>query len=256
MNFISTNFVFDGISSEDMGIYLIKTNSGMIDSEFMAEREIISEQINGNQTPYIYSDKFRPFRYKMQLSPLEGIWTNELKGKVSRWLNNGKFNEFYTYDDIDRRYFITYMGSPQLNITGNLQGWIDIEFLNLDCYIRSNVYEKIYDLSAINSPTVITFENLGDNPLLPELWIEKVTDGDLSIQNLSDGGKTLTITGLFNNETVFIDNKERQIRSNLPNRHLFDACNKNYLKFGYGINSLQVSSKCKLKFRYRFEYNA
>jgi len=255
MSFISTRFVFDGIHSEDMGIHLIKTSSGMIEKQFSGEREILSEIVLGNNTPYYFGQRINPLRLKLILSPLEGEWTSELKSSIMRWLSNGKFNEFYSVDDVDRRYFLTYIGSPTLSITGLNQGWLEIEFQNMDCYVRSPVLQNVFDLSKISTPTIIEVENLGDTVIYPtDLYIQKIGTGDVSIKNLIDGGREFKFTGLENNEEIYVNNIDRYIKTSVPNIYRYDSFNGNYLRLKYGVNRLLVEGKCKLNIEYRYEY--
>lgn len=250
--FINTTFVFNGVKSEDLGIHLIKPSGGFLEGQFFAEREIVSEMIPGNHTPYIFGERRQPLRFSVHLSPLEGTWTSELKSLVSRWLNNGKFNEFYSTDDLNRRYFVTYIGSPTLHQSGNMQGWIEVEFLNIDCYVRSPVHQQLFEIN--NGYTIIEIENIGDTLTFPKVWIRKIGQGDLKIRSISDGGRTFEIRNLKNNEVIFVDNKNRMIETNIPDRYLYDQFNDNYLSLVYGVNRLEVIGNCKLKFEYQYEF--
>lgn len=253
-SFISTHFVFDQIKSEDMGIHLIKPSGGLIEGSFWGEREIISESIQGNPTPYIYGQKIHPLRFTLHFSPMEKEWTSELKNKVSRWLNNGKFNEFYSVDDIDKRYFITYTGFSSLNQTGTAHGYIAVDFLNLDGYVRSPVYTKNFDLSAIVQSQVIELNNYGDTTIFPNMHIKKIGRGDLFISNLSDQGRTFKLIDLNDQEVIHINNKHRSIETSVPDRYIYNHFNGNYLNLVYGINRLQVTGACQLNFEYRYEF--
>lgn len=238
-----------------MGISLIKTETGLIESQFFGERELSYEMIPGNNTPYYFGEKINPIRITLKLSPLEGEWTSELKDRVTMWLNNGKFNEFYSTDDKDRIYYLTYIGSPSLHRTGNHQGYIEVEFQNIDCYVRSQVYEDIFDFSNISGSTLLKTYNRGSNPLLyPKMWIEKVGRGDLIIRNRNDGNKEFKFTDLLNGENVYIDNKYKIIETDIPDRYIWNQFNNNYLQWVYGLNTLEITGKCKLKFNYRYEF--
>lgn len=254
MSFISTHFVYNGVQSQSMGIHLIKDSTGMIERQFFGDREIVSEQVFGNDTPYVYGFKNKPFPVKLQLSPLEGEWTSELKNKVSRWLNNGKYNEFYSMDDAERRYYLTYLSSPTLKLTGTQQGWLDINFENIDCYVRSPYIHKLFDLSTMTSST-IQLANQGGSLLYPEeITIQKIGNGNIEIINLSEGGRSFKFTGLFDQEIVTIQNKERHIQTNISNTYRHDAFNGNYLRLMYGINQLQVIGACKISLKYQHEF--
>jgi phage-related protein len=235
-----------------MGIYLVKMNSGFMESQFFGERQLKSDTISGRRTPYYYGDEVQPLKIKLQLSPLGDKWTPELKDNVTRWLNNGKFNKFFSYDDPNRIYYLTYVGSPTLNVTGQNQGYIEIEFQNIDCYVRSNVESTQFDLSGITSPAIVEVLNLGNETILPDIYITKKTEnGSVSICNLSNGGLTSTVTGLFIDEELTLDGENRKIITANPNLYRYDTFNKTYMRLVYGVNRLQITGKCHLKINFR-----
>ena len=260
MAFISTLFSYNGIRSDQMGISLVHMESGpLLQSQFWGDIEIISELIPGNNTPYIYGQRINPLRVKLTLSPLDGYWTSELKSAVTRWLNNGKFNEFYSTDDIDRIYYLAYVGSSELHETGNKQGYIDVEFQNIDCYVRSPVMEKNFHLQNLgNNSTIIELEVKGDEKIYPKIFIQKIGAGDIEIKNLSYGEGTFRLNNLYDNEIVIVDGKNRTIESNIPDRLLYDNFSGYYLKFAPNIlgdgsvQRLRITGACKLKFVYRY----
>jgi|GEM_PF-5648739 len=254
MAFIDATFSYNGITSDSMGVWLVKTSTDLMESQLFGDRSISYDTIPGRQTPYYYNETLSPFRVKLQLAPIDGLWTDELKERLSRWLNNGRFNEFYSTDDIDKRYFLTYIGSPSLNVTGNNEGYADIEFQNIDCYVRTPIYNQIFDLSAIGStPTLIEIRNLGDECMKPVLEIKKVGAGSLSVVNLSDGGLDFKFNNLQNAETLWVDNGNRQILSD-KNVLRYDDFSGNYMSMPYGVNRLSVTGACQLSFRYRHLY--
>jgi len=256
LSFNSMNFSYGGIRNDVMGVYLVKMSTGFIEKSFFGEREVVSTAISGNNTPYIYGERVQPFRLKLQLSPMEGHWTSELKSKVSRWLNNGKFNEFYSTDDINRRYFITYVGSPTLLSTSLGQGYIEVEFINIDCYVRSPVMEKIYHINNSNGTKEIEITNLGDTNIFPTLHIHKIGNGRLEIKNRSNGNSLSQINNLLDKELLFINGKEKYIETSISNTYRYKDFNNNYLSLVYGVNKIEIIGNCKLKFEYRYEYSS
>ncbi|RXZ83370.1 hypothetical protein EBB07_06030 [Paenibacillaceae bacterium] len=254
MSFHEMHFQYDGMKSSDMGVCLISTSTGLKERPFFADRELNFELIPNNDTPYYYSTKTQPFRISLQLAPLDGKWTSELKSSVSRWLNNGKFNEFYTTDDINRVYFLMHTGSPTLHTTSSNEGYIQIEFINIDCYARSQERKEIYEVKSNNQATIIETVNVGDAPLYPVLQIQKFGAGDISIRNLHDGGQVFSFTNIDNMEELYVDCQHRYIRTSLMNTYRYDDFSGYYLKLPYGKNRLEVSGKCKLSIAYRYKF--
>jgi phage-related protein len=251
---LDINFYYNGKSSEEIGVYLVSLESGLQTRPYLAEREIISEQIMGNDIPYVYGVRYNPLTFKLTLSCLEGAWTFEKRREIARWLDIQQFAEFYTADNPSQIYYLMYHGGIDLSYDGELKGYIELEMVNISPYTYSPVYIEKYDLSTISSPTFIEFTNKGDNDLKPEIWIYKIGAGDLSIINYSNGGKEFKFTSLADKETLYVDCFNRHIETDIPLTYRYDNFNGEYLVLPRGVNRLLVSSKCQLKFRYQFEF--
>lgn len=249
---IGEQFYFNNQSSDDLGIYLVKLDTGYIRHPFLSDKEIISEQIPGNDIPYVYDVRRKPLKVTLTLSCIEGVWTTEKRRQIARWLDNDEYSLFYSVDDPNKWYYLQYVGGIDLNTNGNLQGYIEVEFENISPYTYSPVYNKAFDFSTITSPTQFEFINYGDNDLFLELEILKNGDGDISIINTSDEGREFKFVNLANQETVYVDNKKRDIISDLG-VYRYDNFNGNYLRLKRGVNSLQINGSCILNLRYQFE---
>lgn len=249
----STDFYYNGEYSVDKGIYLVKLDSGFITDPFLPESETISDRVPGNDTPYYYETRKRQLRVPLIFSCLEGYWTLEKRREIARWLDTKNYEEFYSADDVDKRYYLKYDGGIDLQTNGNQQGYIEVNFINIDESAYSPIYVDNYDLSTITEPTTIEFNNDGDDDLLPELQILKYGAGDFKITNLTNGGKVFLFSGLNDQETVYIDNKLRHIETDIPDFSRFDSFNGNYLDLVYGVNTLQIEGAAKLTFRYQYK---
>lgn len=250
----SIYFSYDGIKSSDLGIYLVKMDNGFIRDAFLGDREILMDKIVGNETPYVYGTNDSALTYTLQLSCLEGYWTLEKRREIARWLDRKKFCEFFSADYPEKIFYFQYQGGIDLHTNGLQQGYIEVEMLNISPYSYSPVYQEVFDLSTITSPSVIELPNKGDEILKPELWIQKYGQGSVSIKNLSDGGREFLINNLSDTETVYFDNERRHIETDLPLYYRYDDFNGNYLELpAYSISRLQVSGACKLLFKYQFK---
>lgn len=250
----SVFFTYDGVKSEDMDVWLVNMQNGLIGETFLSEREIVSETIFGNPIPYVYGIQHKPFSLKLTIALRDGkLWTTEKRREIARWLDVRRFAEFYSADDVDKRYFLMLEGGSELFTNGAKQGYVDLTFRSISPYCYSPVYDKWYDLSSISGPKTVAFDNLGDTDLYPhEMWIEKRGNGPFQIKNLSDGGRLFAFASLQDGETVYVQNDDRHIATSLANTHRFDAFNGNYLKLVYGKNELEISGAAKIKLRYRF----
>ncbi|WP_160645374.1 phage tail domain-containing protein [Chengkuizengella marina] len=249
----STYFSYNGIRSETMGVQLVKTKPGLIGEPYLPDKEIILERNIGEPISYIYGYQDNPAKYKITLTLDDGLyWTTVKRREIARWLDCGKFAEFYSVDDVNKLYFLCLEGDSELITNGNQQGYVELTFLSISPYTYTQKYQKIYDLSDISEPTTIEFDNLGDVSLFPELNILKYGDGELQITNLSNEGRVFLFSELFDGETVNMDNKKRLIQTSDPDLYRYDSFNMNWLELVYGSNKLEVKGACKIVFNYRF----
>jgi hypothetical protein len=110
-----------------------------------------------------------------------------------------------------------------------------------------------YDFSNSDVSTV-EISNYGDKTILPEVYITKITDGDISIINLSNNQPVFEFVSLLDNEELYVNGENEIIETNLSDVWRFDNFSDNYLELPYGKNILQIKGKCKIKFQYRYKF--
>lgn len=244
------NFYFNGKWASDLGITLVSLNSGLKKESFMSEREIISESIPSNPVPYVFGVQNSPKEFTLVLASLTNAWTTAKRREIARWLDTENFEEFYSEDDTNKRYYFMYKGGIDLNYDAELKGYIEVQMLNVSPYAYSPSTSFMLDCT-LQSPTLYTFNNDGDMILKPELSIYKVGSGNVSIINNSNNGKEFKFTGLADKETVYIDNQNPYIQSDIPLTLRYDNFNQNYLELLVGTNNLSVTGSCKITFSYQ-----
>jgi len=244
----STNFYYNGEYSMDYGVYLVKTND-MQETPFLCEKEIIEENIAGNDVPYFYGINRKPITLKIALSCLEEQWTLEKRRQVARWFSQDNYKLFYAEDEPDKWCYCQYVGGINLKHNYALQGTMEIELRTNAPYWFSPLYQEQYDLSTSTSPYEFDFINNGDLSVEPELWIEKVADGDVTIQNMS--GSSFTMSDLDDGETVYIDHAKLHIETDAYGLYRFNNFSGDYLSLGRGVSKLKVTGKCILSLRWQ-----
>ena len=247
----SEYFVFDGINSSELGVYLVNVESGLLTHKFLAEKEIISETIQGNDMPYVYGNTKRPLVINITLSTLDGKWTFEKRRELARLLDVDYFAKFYRADEQSKIYYLQYIGGIDLTHNACENGYLTMQMQNISAYTYSPVYIETILHDGV-TPEIYNFTNNGDANLYPEMSITKIGDGDLSIVNLSNGGKEFKFTGLLDNEILTVDNLNHDIETDVPLTTRYDNFNNEYLELPRGVNRLEVSSPCEITFRYQF----
>lgn len=100
---------------------------------------------------------------------------------------------------------------------------------------------------------IITFVNSGHKPIRPEMWLKKIGNGDVEIVNQRTG-KSFKMTGLADNETLYINGKLEQIKTDIPATYRFNNHNGVFVECVRGHNKLKVIGACEIRFRYQFTY--
>jgi phage-related protein len=233
-----------------MGLINVNISNGLQDEPFYGGREIIEEIIPGRKKPYFYDIRESPLSFNVAFA-FEEVWNYDKMREVARWLIKDNYKELYFDDNVDKRYYAVVVDNPRLIHNCLKQGYVELTFRCNAPYAFSPIYTSQYDLSGISSPTIITFNNEGDDILKPEIEILKYGTGDFSITNLTDGGKVCSFTGLADQETVYVNNELRQIISD-SGFYRYDNHNGNYLELVRGENSLEVNGAAIIDFRYQY----
>ena len=108
---------------------------------------------------------------------------------------------------------------------------------------------EIYDFSESTEPEELILL-MKATQKWPQMLIEIQEDGDMSIMNLSDGGKKLKFTELVNGERIFIDNEMEIITTDIIGTYRYDNHNGVFLRMLREI-ILHITGKVKLQFKYR-----
>ena len=96
-------------------------------------------------------------------------------------------------------------------------------------------------------------ENTGDVDCLPEMWLKKNNQsGTVNITNETTG-QIITISDLNRDETVYIDNERKDIKSDLPLTYRYSNHNRQWLRLQDGENIITGTGDFTLEVRHEFK---
>lgn len=253
-------FFYNGVSSNEMGLYNVSTKSGLYEESFLAERDIVEEKVRGNDKPYFMGIEREPISFTLAFAFMHP-YDNQKIREVARWLDQDYYKELYFEDKPNIRWLCMPSSDPKILHNGLGQGYVELEFRCNSPYAHSEEYiTEWYDFSVSNPSTGSgmnhTMNNLGDISIYPEMWIKKVGAGDVIVENNANGIKTI-FTGLTDGELIYVDNERQDIESDLTQytgEYRYDSFNDNYLEFEYGRNILNIKGECQIKFRFRYRF--
>lgn len=251
----SEYFIFDGIKSKDMeNMYSIRTTSGLVESPFFGGQDSEEEWIGSRITPYDYRTQLKPIEFTIQISPLEKEWTPQMRNAIGRWLIHREYKSFQTADDLGKYYYARCIDAPNFQLASN-RGYLELTFRTNSAFAFSPIYVDEFNLSNNNTSKVIELENLSNinQNYRPIIEIQLVnSETDVTLKNLSNGGKETKFTKLIANETVSIDNQNEIIVSSRATSNPFSKFNGEWVELVYGTNRIEVFGKCIIRTKMQY----
>lgn len=250
----SIEFCYDGKYSSDFGIYNITVDTGLYKEQFLAPRTIVETKVVGNPRPYFGHVDQEPLTLSLTFGFANG-WNDQKFREVTRWLGNQDYYKpLYFVENPTRIFYCILVDTPELNHNGNKQGYITLSMRCDSPYTYSPVMtSQKFDLTNNASTTDITFTNNGDMMCKPEIYIKKIGAGDISIVNTTYKNKLFRFVGLANNENLYVDNEKEYIETDVPLTYRYSNFNNTYLELVRGVNTLRVTGKAIISFRYQFK---
>lgn len=254
--FISTDFTYDGISNEDMGVILISSSSGLKEKAFGIQRNTIKEKAKGRKRPYFYGFEEEVIKFQIEIMKAdETAWTFQERKDICTWLFKNDYKDFISEDNVEVLYKCVAVGTPKFIVSRAGIGYAQIEFECDSPYCYSALSVQEFDLSSITEPTTIQIQNLSnvDDYYMPELEFTLAgAETSFKLVNIQDGGRVFEFTGLDEGETVYINNERKQIISDSGNYRYDKLSEKSFFSLVYGVNNIVCYNKCNLTIRSQF----
>lgn len=245
----SLYFSFAGRKSTDFNIVNVSVSDGLFEEPLTSAKSINEVTVRGNPKPYFVETKREPKTFPLRFA-FEETWDDDLINDIVRWLDVDFYEPLFFSENIDRVFYAMPVDGIQKIHNGLKQGYLT---LNIRCDSPfSYGHEIVTQPYNVDNSRVIEIDNLGHFPFKPDIWIQKIGDGNLIINNLSNGNDEFKFTGLKDQEEIYIDCENELIETNLPNTYRYDNFNDNYLSLNYGNNVLKITGDSIVKFRYKY----
>ena len=227
---------------------------------FIHPIELVTTQIKGRDESYLQYKRKNVLQFNVTFAFEDTFTANDLR-ILKRLLNSEYFIPLQFIDesnDLTALNYIYYiMLSDESTLTHNCinQGYVNLKFTSKFPYCFSEYMKsQLYDLSVNDTYTNIQFDNLGDIECKPEIYIEKIGNGDFSIINMSNG-REFKFTGLLDGEQLEVSSEYEIIKTSLVNEYRHDQFNGGFLvMLPYSVNYLRVTGTAKFYFKYQYKY--
>jgi phage-related protein len=249
----SEHFIFDNINSEDMGLYIVRIESGFVETPYWGGQDILEEKIPKRDTPYFYGVDRQPIEFTIQFSLLDEEFTPQRRKEIARWLLHDNYKSFQTCDDLGKIYYVICTNPTSLFLA-NTKGYFEIVFRVNSFSAFTPIYIQDFDLSN-NTTTVIQMSNLSNivRKYYPKIEVELVGDATgFSLKNLSNNGLITSFSNLELQEVISVVNKNKWIISSVPSVYRFNNFNKQWFYLVEGVNNIEISGKILLQTKSQF----
>lgn len=254
----NTDFIFDGIKSSDMGLYVVSIDGGLHRDTIYGGQSIIEGKVGKKPNPYFLRTEKQPIEFEVVFSLLEGKWTPEKRFEIAKWLIHDDYKSFQTVDDLGKFYYTMVINPWELEYAGDDKGYVRVTFRTDAYHAWSPVYFQTFDLRNNLTTTNIILENKSNVCKYYYPKVEFTLDGDstgITLKNLNDGGREFKFENLNLGETISVNNGSSGVKaivSDLAGVYRLDNFNKKWLRLVYGQNNIQVTGKCILKIKSQF----
>ena len=269
-------FIFDGIESSEMEQYLIRMSSGGVSSPFFGGQNIQEGNMRNKVIPYLFGTETKPISFTIEITPIDANgakkkWTPQLKREIGRWLIHDTYKPFQTSDDLGKIYYAMVTEAPNFQLYDD-EGHIPFTFRTNSPYAWSPIYLEEHDLSTNSGTRIIYMENRSNinTNFLPIIEIQLMGGNkNVKLENLSSGAKPFEFIDLQANSMVSVDNENEVIRGASPvygtgsNADViidflptidspFAKFNGGWLELVYGVNTIRVTGRCKIRTKMQF----
>ncbi|PAV30160.1 hypothetical protein CIL05_06750 [Virgibacillus profundi] len=253
----SEHFHFAGRKSTDFDIRNVSIASGMYNEQVVASKNINEVRIRGRKEPYFVDTTEEPTTIQLRFA-FSRTWDDRLIDEVIRWLNIDYYQPLFFSADVDRVFYVIPVNGIELIHNGLKQGYLNLTMrCNSSKSYSHDITTPVYptDSNELTESTNIELNNYGHFSTYPDIWIEKVGDGDITIFNRTNGNQEFTFKNIDKGETLFVDCTNEIITTNKKREHRYDDFNDNYLELVYGKNLLTLTNNARFQFRYRYLFS-
>lgn len=253
MSFYGYSFVFDDVSSEMFGLKIGYLDSGKKDSDAGANIDIVESNIRRKSKPYFFGTQLStPLEIPMVVfsEKILDTWDRSAINKLL--FGKQDYSDLQIIQgDMEGYHYRCLLKDPQDTYIGNMPYAKSFKMRLDDSWAWSSEMLFSYE---ITTPQTIMFNNMSDdtNYLYPIISFTLTgANTGLSIQNITDSGRTFQFSTLSALEYVYVDNY-RQIITSSTGLNRVDNFNLRFFRLLSGFNELLITGSSNIIFRMKF----
>ncbi len=259
-----SEFIFDGIPCSNYGLMVYHFGSEEQEDVDFKSGEMVEDKIPTRYDTIAYGlVQNQSLEYTLVFGAnIEAIDANDGLDRyeveaIAAWLTGYNTRKWLTIiqDDLECYRYKCFISELKLITYGDIP-WAFSCKVSCDSPFAHSVPEE-YSYSVNGETEVRLFNRSSYNGFYrPKMEIAINRGNDISIQNLSDGGRTFQFSRLpgSNSLVIYVDN-ENQIITNNMDLNLYPYFNMKFMRLVRGDNMLKIIGNTKVKFICEFPVN-
>jgi phage-related protein len=251
---INTSFSYDGITSDEMGVSLVRLNGGMIDKPYVSGKEILEQFPNNSLYPYFFGIKYQPLSFSFAITCEDLDMDSDRLFDIANWICQNEYKPLIFDDNPSIQYYCMVVNQAGFVTNGLSQGYVELEFRCRDGFGWTIPVIEEFDFTGLGDTQSFQLKSLTNilDYYYPEIEFELTNSNTgVSIVNISDGGRETSLTGLIATEEIYMDGQKRILLSNLSSNR-FSNFNNKFLRLKKGVNNIELTGECIFRVRSQF----
>jgi phage-related protein len=249
---ISTEFTFDGVTSQSMGLQLVTLDRSIPSRLYTSGKDILEDYPNKNLSPYFFGIKHQPLQFQATFTSAENDMNDTKLYQIGAWLFQNKYKPFISNDNPSKIFYCIATNQSDFFTNGLSEGYFTVDFRCRDGFGWTVPSIQTFNITTSGTIQMSNLSNVFQY-YYPEIEITLGSSAtSVQLVNTSDGNYTSSFTSVANNETIYIDNQKRIIISSVSGANRLNNFNKNWFRLKNGINNIQVTGTCTIKLKSHF----
>lgn len=244
-------FSYDGKSSKEFGLIAVQIGNGMYEDTFVSPRSLIEVKMKNQDESILQRIEEDVREFPLSIA-FENKFTDSDVDKVILWLFKDSYKPFF-FEGQTRIQYAIPSGDSSIIHNGLKQGYVTLTMRTNSSKIYSPKKTTAVETVTTTAKT-ITYTNSGHVEVLPEISIVKNGAGNLTIQNLDDGGNIFEVSKLAHGEDIYLDSKREIIETDIAGVYHYDDTLGEYPKLVVGTNRWKITGACTISIRYSEKY--
>lgn len=249
MSIFSNSFIFNGITSQELGVVLCSFEQNSERHETGISFNINKSNLTPNRDKAnLYSKSYASvLSFTMSLVKCDGkLFTRDEYFNLVKIFTSPLSYSALTLEDEyhkDITYYVICKKYTEWMPDSNMRG-LEFEF---ECNAPYGFEIKTLEFDETVKSILIDNTSHEMNKLYyPEIEITATQTGTITLTNITTGAEPFTIN-LRNTQKVYIDNELGDMYDNM-NLLSYEDSNLKWLGLQYGVNTIRVSGECRIRF--------